>query len=124
MITQHKSAQAWLEEADGELARAGEAWRGGNAGKGRVGSRRAAGMALKAWLTLGVGGEGYGTSFMHHLNALADDASQPAALREAGWRLAARKTPEGGFSAPTPATLTPMDDAALIMGWCRAATSS
>ncbi|MCA9544567.1 MAG: hypothetical protein KC613_09255 [Myxococcales bacterium] len=123
MITIQKTASEWLAEAEVELAQANEAWRGGNAGKGRVGSRRAAGMALKAWLEAGarpVGqGQVYGTSFMHHLRAVADDGELPVAIREAGWRLAARPAPEGGFQVPLPQGLTPMQDAQAIMTWCQ-----
>lgn len=109
----------WLENAAAELAAARDAWAAGSAGRGRVCARRAAGMALKAWLATGAGdAAAYRTSFMHHLNALADDPQRPAAVREAAWRLAARKVPPGGFTAPVPDKLTPMHDAELIIGWC------
>lgn len=111
----------WLENAVAELAAARDAWAAGNAGRGRVGARRAAGMALKAWLATGEGdAAAYRTSFMHHLEALADDAERPIAVREAAWRLAARKVPAGGFTAPLPEKLTPAHDAELIIGWCTA----
>ncbi|MEZ4464114.1 MAG: TrmH family RNA methyltransferase [bacterium] len=81
-------AAAWLARVEPELALAQAAWQGGNAGKGRVASRRAAGMALKAWLAQQPRAH-YGKNFMHHLNALADDEGMPQAEREAAWRLAA-----------------------------------
>ena len=103
----------WFTQADAD-------WAEGNAGKGRVCSRRAAGMALKGWMAA-LPREGYGKSFMHHLNALADDATIEAMdIREAAARLAARKRPEGDFQVAVPKTLTPMDDARHIMAWCRA----
>lgn len=119
-MTDAVDAATWMQRATHELAGAAEAWSAGNAGKGRVCARRAAGMALKAWL---VGdprpdGPDYGRSFMHHLRALADDPAAGIAVREAASRLAARPVPEQGFSAPLPAKLTPMYDAELIMGWC------
>ncbi|MEZ4471650.1 MAG: tRNA (cytidine(34)-2'-O)-methyltransferase [bacterium] len=113
-------AAAWLARVEPELALAQAAWQGGNAGKGRVASRRAAGMALKAWLAQQPRAH-YGKNFMHHLNALADDEGVPQAEREAAWRLAARPRPEGGFAVPIPERLTPMEDAALIIAYCRAA---
>ena len=108
----------WWAQVDPELAGADAAWREGNAGKGRVGSRRAAGMAIKGWLAISPR-EHYGKNFMHHLNALADDDGVGTAIREAAWRLAARPKPEAGFVVPLPERLTPMDDARLIIGWCR-----
>lgn len=112
-------AASWLAQIAAELAGADAAWGEGNAGRGRVGARRAAGMGLKAWLARGPRAD-YGTSFMHHLNALADDGERPVAVREAAWRLAARPVPEGGFQrAPAPA-LTPMADAREIIAWVEA----
>lgn len=116
----------WFAQADPELALAHTSYQGGNMGRARVGSRRAAGMALKGWLqALADRGEApsadYGRSFMHHLNALADDNQiEDLAVREAAWRLAARGRPEAGFAVPVPEPLTPMEDAALIMSWCKA----
>jgi hypothetical protein len=114
-----ETPESWFAQVDPELAGAEEAWKGGNAGRGRVCSRRAAGMALKGWLVASPR-PGYGTSFMHHLNALADDDSIPIEVREAAARLCARPAPEGGFVAPLPAErLTPMDDARVVVAWAR-----
>jgi tRNA (cytidine/uridine-2'-O-)-methyltransferase len=119
MPGENKAVNEWFAQADQEILGGDAAWAEGNAGKGRVCSRRAAGMALKGWLAHAPR-EAYGRSFMHHLNALADDAAVDAvAIREAAHRLAARKRPEAGFQVPTPEKLTPMDDARLIMAWCR-----
>jgi hypothetical protein len=119
---EREGAALWWAQIDPELAGADAAWSSGNAGKGRVGARRAAGMGLKAWLTLAPQ-ERYGTSFMHHLNALADDAEQPQAVRECAWRLAARPTPEGGFQVALPPGLTPMADARAIIAWAETEVS-
>lgn len=108
--------ESWMMQADAELAGATEAWQSGNAGRGRVGSRRAAGMGLKAWLATAPR-EGYGTSFMHHLAALADDEAAPVAIREAAARLSARERPAAGWQASPPDPLTPMADARLIITW-------
>lgn len=109
-------AANWLAQVGPELDGADQAWRTGNAGRGRVGARRAAGMALKAWISPTPRPD-YGTSFMHHLNALADDTDRPAAVREAAWRLSARPVPEGGFQIAPNVALTPMDDARAIIAW-------
>lgn len=108
----------WMRQAAQELAGAHEAWAQGNAGRGRVGARRAAGMAIKARLAVEPR-PGYGTNFMHHLNALADDDGVEVAVREAAWRLAARKPPEEGFAVALPERLTPMHDVDVIMAWCQ-----
>jgi hypothetical protein len=112
-------SEDWFAAAGPELAGADAAWAGGNAGRARVCARRAAGMALKGWLATNPR-DAYGTSFMHHLNALADDAAIPVAIREAAARLAARPKPPEGFAAPPPEPLTPMADARLILDWSRA----
>ena len=106
-----------VTKAEDELKNALEWWSQGKAGRGRVGSRRAAGMVLRYWLEKSQK-EGYGTSFMHHLNGAADDPSLPDAVRCAAWRLAARQPPEGGWPTPLPSGLTPMMDARLIIDWC------
>ncbi len=102
-----------------ELAGAERGWAEGNAGLARVGSRRAAGMALAGWLAVAPRA-GYGTNFMHHLRAMADDTEIDPPLREAAWRLAARPVPEGGWIVPPPHPLTPMMDARTIIDWCAA----
>ena len=108
----------WMSRSDSEIEGAASAWRAGNAGRGRVGARRAAGMAIKGRLSLEARAD-YGTTFMHHLNALADDGGVEAGVREAAWRLAARPAPEGGWQVPIARGLTPMDDAEVVRGWCR-----
>lgn len=109
----------WMRQAAAELDGAHAAWEQGNAGRGRVGARRAAGMAIKARLAVAPRA-GYGTNFMHHLGALADDEAVEVAVREAAWRLAARKPPEHGFVVALPERLTPMHDVDVIMAWCKA----
>lgn len=108
-------ALVW-RQIEPELRGANLAWREGNAGRGRVGSRRAAGMALRAWL-LTAPREPYGTSFMHHLGGAADDPDLPQDVREAAWRLCARPVPEGGFQIAPPEGLTPMSDAERVIAF-------
>ncbi|MFN3198009.1 MAG: hypothetical protein ACE366_06285 [Bradymonadia bacterium] len=121
-MTQPETSEGWFAVVEPEIKGAHNAYAEGNLGKARVGSRRAAGMALKGWLLAmadrGAPLEGYGRNFMHHLNALADDETvQDVAVREAAWRLAARGRPEAGFKMPLPEPLTPMMDAELIIAW-------
>lgn len=123
-MPQPETSEEWFAASGPELEGARAAYAEGNLGKARVGARRAAGMALKGWLGAlvdrGEAAPDYGRNFMHHLNALADDAGVEAlGVREAAWRLAARGRPEGGFAVPTPDPLTPMEDAQLIMTWAR-----
>lgn len=112
-------AAQWRQQAAGELEAAESWWRAGNAGRGRVGARRAAGMAIKARLA-GEPRPDYGTSFMHHLNALADDADVEVGVREAAWRLAARPRPEAGWQVAVEQPLTPTADARRVMDWALA----
>ncbi len=107
-----------LSQAERELAGCRKSWEMRNAGRARVGARRSAGMAIRAWL-LTTNYEGYGSNFMHHLAGLADDSRWPVALRESAWRLAARGRPESGFQAPLPDPLEPATDAESILEWCR-----
>ena len=116
------SVTEWLSKADGELAQAERAWKSGNAGRGRVGSRRAAGMALKALLLLEPN-EAYGTSFMHHLAGIADDSDIDGEVREAAWRLSARARPDAGWAHALPEPLTPMADATIISEFAKARIS-
>lgn len=105
-----------LNAARRELADSHAAWRAGNAGRARVSARRSAGMAIRVWIQRG-SPTGFGTNFMHHLNALADLDAAPLAVREAAWRLAARAAPAEGFQAPLPEPLTPAADAQQIIDW-------
>ncbi|MSP73553.1 MAG: hypothetical protein EXR76_15555 [Myxococcales bacterium] len=105
-----------LRELTVELKMADDAWREGNAGKARVCSRRAAGMGLKLLLAVEPRAE-WGKSFMHHLNALADDLTAEVSAREAAYRLCGRKAPEPGFEVALVAGLTPMMDAELVIAW-------
>ena len=113
-----KTPGMWRSQAEAELVAADGAWAEHNAGMARVASRRGAGMCIRAWL-MEVPREGYGTNFMHALRAMADDESIPPAPREAAWRLAARPVPEAGWIVPLAGHLKPMDDARLLMGYCR-----
>lgn len=113
----------WLDMAGPELERARRAWQQGNAGMSRVCSRRAAGMALKAWLAI-TPREAYGTSFMQHLRALADDDTVDAGAREAAHRLGAGQPPEAGWQIPVPTPLTPMIDAETIVSWVGSSAAS
>lgn len=109
---------ALLSQADAESADSEASWAAGNAGRARVTARRAAGMAIRAWL-MAQDGITYGTNFMHHLAGVADDSRHPTPLRESAWRLAARGVPEGGFEAPLPDPLVPVSDARSIITWVR-----
>ena len=105
-----------LRELTVELKMADDAWREGHAGKARVCSRRAAGMGLKLLLAVEPRAE-WGKSFMHHLNALADDPTAEVSAREAAYRLCGRSAPEQGFEVALVAGLTPMMDAELVIAW-------
>jgi hypothetical protein len=109
---------ALLEKAELEVEGSDSSWRAGNAGRGRVGARRAAGMAIRAWLVAHPN-PAYGENFMHHLGGLADDERHPVAVRESAWRLAARGVPPDGFLEPLPDPLVPSTDARSIIAWAR-----
>jgi len=119
MTTENREqADVLFSQAMQELERCRSAWASGNAGKGRVGARRAAGMAIRAYLKLKPD-TAYGTNFMHHLAGVADNEEHPLALRESAHRLAARGWPDAGFQAPVPDPLEPSADAASIIEWFR-----
>jgi hypothetical protein len=107
-----------LLQAEQELVGCRNAWKSGNAGKARVGARRAAGMAIRACLRLEPQ-PGYGSNFMHHLAGVADGEGLPTALRESAHRLANRGWPDDGFSTPLPDPLEPSADANSIIQWHR-----
>jgi hypothetical protein len=72
----------WISAALGELARAEKAWIAGNARAGAAGLKRAAGMALNAALIVEPD-DGWGRTYVEHLEALARDARVPEAVRDA-----------------------------------------
>lgn len=110
------TALLWMISARQEIELAERNWQAGDRGKGRVGSRRAAGMALKARLSLAPDAR-YGRAYIQHINALADDERAPAAQREMAWRLAARPIPAEGFLRAIEGGLTPLMDAQGLMDW-------
>ena len=109
--------KALFVSADREIELSRDGWGKRNAGLGRVAARRAAGMAIRAWVQAGRI-EGYGTNFMHHLAAFADDEGVPLQARESAWRLANRPAPDGGFVASDPMPTEPADDAETIRMCC------
>jgi HEPN domain-containing protein len=76
------SPREWIDAALGELRRAEEAYQAMNARGGVAGARRAAGMALNAALVVDPD-EGWGRTYMEHLQAIARDASLPLAVTSA-----------------------------------------
>jgi hypothetical protein len=80
------TAEEWLRAATGELGRAAEALHAKQQRSGVAQARRAAGMAWNAVLQ-GIADPAerarYGRSYVDHLRALREDASVPAAVREA-----------------------------------------
>ena len=122
MDTLHE-VEELFEQAAREVTGSQNSWQSRNAGRARVGARRAAGMAIRAWLlSRGQSMAGYGTNFMHHLAGVADDHQWPVELRESAWRLAARKVPAEGFQTPLPDPLEPATDAFRIINWFRMRT--
>ena len=63
---------ALLIQADSEAADSEASWAARNAGRARVTARRAAGMAIRAWL---MAGDVSGTNFMHIWPALLTTAA-------------------------------------------------
>ncbi len=85
----------WMRKAMGEFAQAREAYASRDARGGLAGCRRAAGVALNAWLAgLDALPAEYGRTYMEHLAALTTDASAPEPVREAAVLL--RTTPLAG----------------------------
>ena len=87
--------QEWIRKAMGELSQARAAYATRDARGGLAGCRRAAGVALNAWLaTLDEPMPSYGRTYMEHLASLQDDDTAPAVVREAARTL--RTTPLAG----------------------------
>lgn len=76
------SPDEWIRAAQGELARAEDAYARKNGRAGLAGARRAAGMALNAALVVAPN-DAWGRSYMDHLLALRADAEAPARVQEA-----------------------------------------
>jgi hypothetical protein len=76
------SPDEWIRAALAELARAEAAYGHGNARAGSAGVKRAAGMALNGALIVQPD-EGWGRTYVEHVEALARDADVPQAVREA-----------------------------------------
>jgi len=72
----------WIRAALAEVRRAEAAYKQRNAKAGLACAKRAAGMALNAALVVRPD-ESWGRSYVDHLMALSNDASAPAAVREA-----------------------------------------
>ena len=74
------SPKEWISAALGELARAEAAYARSDVRAGIAGCKRAAGMALNAALSVEPN-EGWGRTYVEHVEALAKDASVPEAVR-------------------------------------------
>ncbi len=116
------AALDWLGQAQAELAKAADAWDGGNPGMARVAARRAAGLALEAWLVLAPS-EHRGGNLLGHLQKLADSEAE-IGVREAASRLCGRARPVEGYAVPIDPGLTPMHDALQVGDWAAAAARS
>jgi HEPN domain-containing protein len=71
----------WIRQGLAELARAEKALKAHDRLAGVLGLRRAAGMALNG--ALSVRPRDWGRTYVEHLRAVVDDASVPAAVRDA-----------------------------------------
>jgi HEPN domain-containing protein len=81
------SPDEWIRAALGELSRAEKAWaERGDARSGATGAKRAAGMALNGALIVEPD-EGWGRTYVEHLEALAVDSRVPEAVRAASRRV-------------------------------------
>jgi hypothetical protein len=106
------SPDEWINAALGELSRAEKAWASGNARAGVVGVKRAAGMALNAALLVEPD-DGWGRTYVEHVEALARDEKVPAAVRTACRAVLEAKAPEGDVvSLRTPRGHVPVLEAA------------
>jgi hypothetical protein len=80
------SPAEWIRAALGELKRAQAAYDARSVRAGMAGCKRAAGMALNAVLLVEPR-EGWGRTYVEHVEALAKDPTVPEAVREACGRV-------------------------------------
>jgi hypothetical protein len=80
-LKKHSPAE-WIRAALGELKRAQASYDARSVRAAHAGCKRAAGMALNAVLILEPK-EGWGRTYVEHVEALAKDTTVPAAVREA-----------------------------------------
>jgi HEPN domain-containing protein len=76
------SPDEWIRAALGELRRAKAAYDAGNLRAGAAGVKRAAGMALNAALIVEPN-DGWGRTYVEHVEALSKDQGVPSAVRAA-----------------------------------------
>jgi HEPN domain-containing protein len=95
------SPDEWIRAALGELGRAEEAWRRGDARAGVAGIKRAAGMALNGALLVEPH-DAWGRTYVDHLKALAADARAPEAVRAASRQVLEAEGPSGLVVLRTP----------------------
>jgi HEPN domain-containing protein len=88
------SPDEWIRAALAEVTRAERAWQEGDARAGAAGVKRAAGMALNAALLVQPE-DGWGRTYVEHLQALAKDPQVPEAVRSASARVLQAKAPSG-----------------------------
>ena len=95
------SPDEWIRAALGAVAQAERAWARGDTRGGAAGTKRAAGMALNAALIVEPN-EGWGRTYVEHLEALAIDSGVPEAVRAACKVVLAARRPSrrGRRSAP------------------------
>jgi HEPN domain-containing protein len=90
-------AEGWLAGALRELERASAAFEGRDAQGGLAAVKRAAGMALNAALVVRPR-EGWGRTYIEHLEGLAQEERAPAEVRAAAAALLAVPLPRPGFA--------------------------
>jgi hypothetical protein len=100
------------DSVEPELERALRAQAAGNAGRARVGARRASGLAIRAYYQRHEGA-GWGGDALTQLARLQQDETVPAAIRAA----AARLTTKVDFDHQLPFDDDPVKDARLIIGF-------
>lgn len=86
------SPDEWIAAAMGELGRAEAAYARNDARAGVIGAKRAAGMALNGALLVEPN-DGWGRSYVQHVEAVAKDDGVPGAVREACAILLESKAP-------------------------------
>ena len=102
-------AEKFISEIEHEFSAAAKAAAEGNSGKVRVCARRAAGAAVRWYLTRRPDGQ-WGSDAVAQLQYLAKNASFPVEIRDAADRLTARISPEFQY----PSMSDPVADARTI----------